>query len=67
MYLKSIKPYFTNDDDFNWNYGLACASTGDYKEAKERMMQAMKEQQVRDIRGLIVYIPSFVFSQTVAK
>merc|ERR1719261_370711 len=35
VYLKSIKPYFSNDDDFHWNYGIACASTGDYKEAKE--------------------------------
>ena len=24
VYLKSIKAYFPNDDDFNWNYGLAC-------------------------------------------
>jgi hypothetical protein len=23
IYLKSIKTYFYNDDDFNWNYGLA--------------------------------------------
>eukprot|EP00438_Fugacium_kawagutii_P008327 Skav233341 [mRNA] locus=scaffold394:148325:153487:+ [translate_table: standard] len=51
VYLKSIKQYFTNDDDFNWNYGasaqstlsdevlhlncIACAAAGDYKEAKE--------------------------------
>merc|ERR1711988_1848827 len=32
VYLKSIMPYFSNDDDFNWNYGLACAASGDYKE-----------------------------------
>lgn len=23
IYLKSIKTYFYNDDDFNWNYGIA--------------------------------------------
>jgi len=44
VYLKSIKPYFTNDDDFNWNYGLACASTGDYKEAKEALLQIQNEK-----------------------
>ena len=22
VYLKSIKAYFANDDDFNWNYGI---------------------------------------------
>jgi intraflagellar transport protein 56 len=26
VYLKSIRPYFLNDDDFNWNYGIASAS-----------------------------------------
>ena len=29
VYLKSIKAYFQSDDDFLWNYGLACASTGE--------------------------------------
>ena len=31
IYLNSIKvPY--NDDDFNWNYGISLASTGNFKE-----------------------------------
>ena len=35
VYLKSIRPYFINDDDFNWNFGIACASAGEYKDAEE--------------------------------
>lgn len=44
VYLKSIMPYFTNDDDFNWNYGLACAGAGDYKEAKRALLQIQNEK-----------------------
>ena len=35
LYLQSIKTYFSNDDDFNWNYGIAKAVTGKFKEAEE--------------------------------
>mmetsp|Transcript_3723 Transcript_3723/g.6642 ORF Transcript_3723/g.6642 Transcript_3723/m.6642 type:complete len:567 (-) Transcript_3723:83-1783(-) len=44
VYLKSIKPYFTNDDDFNWNYGIACSAAGDYKEGKEALLQVQGEK-----------------------
>lgn len=44
VYLKSIKPYFSNDDDFNWNYGLACAAAADYKEAKEALLLIQNEK-----------------------
>jgi intraflagellar transport protein 56 len=44
VYLKSIKPYFATDDDFNWNYGIACASAHDYKEAKDALMQVQNEK-----------------------
>lgn len=44
VYLKSIKPYFTNDDDFNWNYGIACAAAQDFKEAKEALLQIQNEK-----------------------
>ena len=36
VYLNSIKAYLSHDDDFNWNYGLALAATGDYKAAEVR-------------------------------
>ena len=35
VYLKSIKTYLASDDDFNWNYGIACASNGEWAEAEE--------------------------------
>jgi intraflagellar transport protein 56 len=44
VYLKSIKPYFANDDDFNWTYGIACAAAQDYKEGKEALMQVQSEK-----------------------
>ena len=38
VYLKSIRPYFINDDDFNWNFGLASAAAKEFKEAEEAML-----------------------------
>lgn len=35
IYLKSIKSFFENDDDFNWNHGITCAAVGEFKEAEE--------------------------------
>lgn len=48
VYLKSIKNFFQNDDDFNWNYGIACASTGDYKEAEEAFNLIQNEKYKSD-------------------
>ena len=38
VYLKSIRPYFLNDDDFNWNFGVASAAAGEYKDAEEGLL-----------------------------
>ena len=35
IYLNSIKSYFYNEDQFNYNFGQAKAATGNYKEAEE--------------------------------
>lgn len=48
VYLKSIRPYFLNDDDFNWNYGIASASAGDYKEGEEGLLQVQNEKYKND-------------------
>lgn len=37
IYLTSIKTYFPQDDDFNWNIGIAQAAAGQYKEALETL------------------------------
>lgn len=44
IYLKSIKSYFQTDDDFNWNYGLACAQSGDFKEAEDTLLMVRNER-----------------------
>merc|ERR1719446_838428 len=44
VYLKSIKQYMANDDDFNWNYGLACSAAGDFKEGKEALLLIQNEK-----------------------
>ncbi len=44
VYLKSIRPYFLNDDDFNWNYGLATGSAMDFKEAEEGLLNVQNEK-----------------------
>merc|ERR1711988_1811085 len=44
VYLKSIKPYFSNDDDFNWNFGIALAAAGEFKEAKEAFHMIQNEK-----------------------
>ena len=48
IYLSSIKSYFTNDDDFNWNYGLAKAHQGDYRGAEEALLLVQNEQYKTD-------------------
>lgn len=45
VYLKSIKSYFLNDDDFNWNFGIASASAGEYKTAEEALLQIQKYRE----------------------
>lgn len=40
---QSIKSYFPNDDDFNWNFGIAKAATGKYMEAEEALMSINNE------------------------
>jgi len=44
VYLKSIRNFFQNDDDFNWNYAIASAAAGDYKEAEEGFLLVQNEK-----------------------
>jgi len=48
VYLKSIRPYFLNDDDFNWNFGLASASVNSFKDAEEALLSIQKESYKQD-------------------
>lgn len=57
VYLKTIKEYSENDDDFNWNYGIALASLKKYKEALEYLQVIQSEAYRQDL----------VFNQWLAK
>ena len=48
IYLGSIKPYMFNDADFNWNYGIAQASVGNFREAEEALMQVRIPEYTED-------------------
>eukprot|EP00471_Norrisiella_sphaerica_P003952 CAMPEP_0184482854 /NCGR_PEP_ID=MMETSP0113_2-20130426/4445_1 /TAXON_ID=91329 /ORGANISM="Norrisiella sphaerica, Strain BC52" /LENGTH=561 /DNA_ID=CAMNT_0026862857 /DNA_START=81 /DNA_END=1766 /DNA_ORIENTATION=- len=44
IYLKSVKPYSYNDPIFNYNFGVAQASCGEYKEAEESLLLVTNEK-----------------------
>ena len=46
LYLNSIKEHVPNDDDFNWNYGIALAASGSYKE-EEEILRKIKSEKSR--------------------
>jgi intraflagellar transport protein 56 len=48
IYLNSIKQYLYNEDDFNWNYGIALCNTGNQQEALETLLRVQKEDYRHD-------------------
>ena len=48
VYLKSVKNFFSNDNDFNWNYAISCAAVGDYKEAETAFLSITNEKYTED-------------------
>lgn len=44
IYLNSIKAYMYNDDDFNFNHGIALAATRNYKAAEEALLLIHNER-----------------------
>jgi len=44
IYLKSVANFSYNDDDFNWNFGIAKAATGEYKSAEESLLLVQNER-----------------------
>lgn len=43
IYLNSVKAYMYNDDDFNFNHGIALAATRNYKSAEEALLLIRNE------------------------
>ena len=48
VYLKSVRPYYLNDDDFNWNFGIASAETNSFKDAEEAFLTIQNESYKED-------------------
>lgn len=44
IYLNSVKAYMYNDDDFNYNHGIALAATRNYKNAEEALLLIHNER-----------------------
>lgn len=44
VFLNSVKTYFYTDDDFNWNYGIAQAAVGQFKEAEQTLLNVQSEK-----------------------
>lgn len=48
IYLESIEEFMKDDDDFNWNYGIALACCQNYKKAEEVLLRVKKEKYRND-------------------
>ena len=48
LYLNSIKSYYYNEDTFNYNYGQAKASVGNFKDAEEIFLQVQSDKLQND-------------------
>jgi len=48
IYLKSVANFSQSDDDFNWNYGIATAATGDYKTGEETLLLIQNPKHRQD-------------------
>ena len=44
IYLESVESFMKDDDDFNWNYGIALGSCQKYKDAEDVFMRIKKEK-----------------------
>lgn len=45
IYLDSIKTYFFNNDDFNWNLGVAKCKLGQWKEGEEALLNVSGKKE----------------------
>lgn len=48
IYLESVEAFMKDDDDFNWNYGIALAACQKYKEAETVLLRIKKEKYKTD-------------------
>lgn len=62
-YLSSIKQYLYNDDNFNWNYGIALASNGKYADAQETLLLVQNEKLTSDYCYLSWLCRSYIMNK----
>lgn len=48
IYLDSIEQYMKDDDNFNWNYGVALAMTQHFKQAEEVLLRVKRSNYKND-------------------
>lgn len=58
VYLNSIKTYFSNEDNFNFNYAQAQSAAGYFKEAEEAFLMIHNEKYKNDY----IYISLLAYS-----
>lgn len=62
IYLNSVKAYQYNDSSFSYNYGVALASVGNYKEAEESFLTVTDEAIKNDYSYLSHLARCFIFN-----
>ena len=55
LYLNTIKEYMTDDDEFNWNYGMTLAVTGKIDEA-ESALSIMGNEKYRNEYNFVAWL-----------
>ncbi|XP_043671945.1 intraflagellar transport protein 56 isoform X1 [Vespula pensylvanica] len=63
VYLNSIKTYFSNEDNFNFNYAQAQSAAGYFKEAEEAFLMIHNEKYKNDY----IYISLLAYSYIMNK
>lgn len=51
-----------SDDDFNWNYGISLASTGQYKDAEETLLLVQSDRYRNDTIYLLWLARCYIFN-----
>lgn len=62
IYLNSVKAYSYNDDIFNFDFGLALAASGNYREAEEALLLVTDERYKVDFTYLSWLARSYIMN-----
>lgn len=56
VYLKSIKSYYLNDDNFNWNYGIALACANQDTQVAEEALTSIQSDKYKEESAYIMWL-----------